>query len=96
MKSSLILLGCLCLLSATAEAQKKPSPPPSVPNPREACQADMHKLCAGVRPGRGRMRACLDSHKHELAAACRDALLKSAPTGTTPKKPMKMGSPTSA
>ncbi|MBN9548266.1 MAG: cysteine rich repeat-containing protein [Alphaproteobacteria bacterium] len=40
----------------------------------QVCRADFDKLCAGVRPGGGRIVACLESHAAELSAPCRDAL----------------------
>ena len=99
MKSSLMLLGCLCMLSLAAQAQQKapakPAPPPPV-NSRKACQADMQKFCGTVQPGRGRMRHCLNEHSSALSAACRDALRKTAPKGPTQKKPASQGAPTTA
>jgi hypothetical protein len=37
---------------------------------REECKADAEKFCKGIRPGRGRILACLKSHQSELAPAC--------------------------
>jgi hypothetical protein len=34
------------------------------------CKADIDKLCKGIRPGGGRILACLKSHQSELAPAC--------------------------
>lgn len=105
MKSSLMLLGCLCVLSLTAQAQEKtpaqtPAPtPPSAPlpvNSREACKTDMQNYCSSVQPGRGRMRRCLNEHKSALSEACRNALRQSAPKQPAPKKPASKASPTTA
>jgi hypothetical protein len=37
---------------------------------REECKADAEKFCKGIRPGQGRILACLKSHQSELAPAC--------------------------
>ena len=37
---------------------------------REECKADAQKFCKGIRPGQGRILACLKSHQVELAPAC--------------------------
>jgi hypothetical protein len=37
---------------------------------REACQPDADKFCKGIKPGGGRLAACLKSHESELAPAC--------------------------
>ena len=38
---------------------------------REACQPDVAKFCADVKPGGGRIMACLKEHASELSDACR-------------------------
>ena len=37
---------------------------------KQACQPDAEKLCKGIKPGEGRIAACLKSHDSELAPAC--------------------------
>jgi phage host-nuclease inhibitor protein Gam len=37
----------------------------------EACKSDAEKLCQGIEPGGGRIRACLKSHEAELSEACK-------------------------
>ena len=37
---------------------------------REECKGDVQKFCQGIRPGQGRIIACLKGHKAELAPAC--------------------------
>ncbi len=39
-----------------------------------ACAPDVLKLCAGVRPGAGRIKACVLEKKAQLSASCQDAL----------------------
>ena len=41
---------------------------------RQACQADMQKLCNGVQPGGGRIMQCFKQHKDELSAPCKAAI----------------------
>jgi hypothetical protein len=41
-----------------------------------ACGNDIDRLCAGVPPGEGRIKACIKAHITELSAPCFDALLK--------------------
>lgn len=40
---------------------------------RQACAADVQKFCATAEKGRGKMRACLDSHANDLSASCQSA-----------------------
>jgi hypothetical protein len=37
---------------------------------KQACQPDAEKFCKGIKPGDGRIAACLKSHESELAPAC--------------------------
>jgi len=41
----------------------------------KACGHDIDRLCAGVPPGEGRIKACIKAHITELSAPCFDALL---------------------
>lgn len=38
---------------------------------RKACHDDVLKFCKGIRPGQGRVAACLKSHEAELSPACK-------------------------
>ncbi len=40
----------------------------------EACRDDAQKLCASVKPGKGRMIKCLKKHQSELSTGCAQAL----------------------
>jgi|SRR6516164_2265611 len=37
---------------------------------RKACGADVGKLCQGIKPGGGRLWACLAARRNALSAAC--------------------------
>ncbi|MCU0848659.1 MAG: cysteine rich repeat-containing protein [Spirochaetes bacterium] len=36
------------------------------------CKADAEKFCKDIKPGHGRIMACLKSHEAELSQACKD------------------------
>ncbi len=59
--AALILLGC-----SAAYAQDRGAV-------REACKADMDRLCADASAGGGR-RDCMRSHRDELSQGCKDAI----------------------
>jgi hypothetical protein len=40
-----------------------------------ACGADIDRLCPGVPPGQGRIKACMKQHITQLSAPCFDAVL---------------------
>jgi hypothetical protein len=42
------------------------------------CATDVQSLCAGVKPGGGRVLACLQSHAGELSVGCSTILSKAA------------------
>ena len=42
--------------------------------PREACRADVERLCTGVHPGGGRIAKCMREHRSEISPDCRTAL----------------------
>ena len=39
---------------------------------RAACTDDAKKLCAGMPPGQGRIRDCMQAHLKELSPTCRE------------------------
>ena len=41
---------------------------------RGACKSDMAEFCKGVKPGGGRMAACLKEHKDQVSDACKSAV----------------------
>ena len=47
----------------------------------KACGADIKAQCAGVQPGKGRIRACVKEHFKDLSEPCQTVLLKAAAVG---------------
>jgi Cysteine rich repeat len=41
---------------------------------RQACQSDFSKYCPGVKPGGGRVIACLAKQKDKLSPACQKVI----------------------
>ena len=41
---------------------------------RQYCRPDVERLCPGVQPGGGRIKACLMQHKNEISVGCAKAL----------------------
>jgi hypothetical protein len=68
--SGLVILAALLLSGSCAMAQSG--------NP---CAGDVKKLCAGIQPGEGRIKACMKSHLSDLSQTCEDRLLTVAITG---------------
>ncbi len=66
--SAAVALAASLLLAGAASAQGGMSAT------RQACQADMQKLCNGVQPGGGRVMQCFKQHKDELSAPCKAAI----------------------
>jgi len=42
---------------------------------RQACTADIKQLCSEVKPGEGRLKACVKEHFSKLSASCQTALI---------------------
>ena len=64
----LMLSGALLLAAAPSQAQ-------DARTIARACAGDIERLCAGVPPGEGRIKACIKAHITELSAPCFDTLL---------------------
>jgi hypothetical protein len=43
-----------------------------------ACKADAEKLCPGVQPGEGRIKACFKQHKDQLSPECKNEISQAA------------------
>jgi len=42
------------------------------------CAVDLKSLCAGIRPGEGRIRGCIESHISKLSLGCSARLSRAA------------------
>jgi len=42
------------------------------------CKADIKRLCGDVKPGEGRIQACLKEHKDEISQECKDTIAAAA------------------
>jgi Cysteine rich repeat len=62
-----ILASILLLVPAGAMAQQAAV--------RQACGTEIQQYCAGMRPGDGRLRACVKEHFTEFSEPCKQALL---------------------
>ena len=70
MRSGFVILTALLLSGSAAVAQAS-----------KPCADDIKKLCAGIQPGEGRIKACIKSHLTELSPTCADQVLTVAVTG---------------
>ena len=62
MKSNILAAAALVFFAANVlKAEEAPKP----------CKADAEKFCKDIKPGGGRLLACLRSHETELSAECR-------------------------
>lgn len=62
-------------LGATLALATLPSHAQTATEIARACAGDIERLCAGVPPGEGRIKACIKAHITELSAPCFDTLL---------------------
>jgi hypothetical protein len=53
-----------------------PRPGQAIAAQRAACGADVGKLCQGIKPGGGRVWACLVRRKSELSPACKEVMAR--------------------
>jgi hypothetical protein len=68
MRSIMVLAAVLALGAPFALAQTAAE--------QAACRADFEKLCAGTKPGGGRVLACLSKQKDKLSDGCRQVVEK--------------------
>jgi hypothetical protein len=72
MRSGHAILTALLLLSGSVAVAQQAGKP---------CAGDIKKLCAGIQPGEGRIKACIKSHLTDLSPTCEDQVLTVAVTG---------------
>jgi hypothetical protein len=70
------IIALVTILCVAAPAAPQPLSPNSGAGAqvREACDAELSKLCGDVLPGGGRKLQCLRDHQDKLSNACRAAL----------------------
>jgi hypothetical protein len=61
-------------LAFAAQAQVSPQMRGEAIALMQICRGDYDRLCASVRPGGGRVLACLQNHAGQLSAACSQAM----------------------
>ena len=55
----------------------------------ETCKADVKQFCADVKPGAGKVTACIKSHFKDLSADCQVAIIRVAAVGRACKADIK-------
>ncbi len=68
------------VLAARARLSDIPHPP-FLNLAEESKAGDIKTLCAGIQPGEGRIKACIESHLTDLSPTCEDRVLTVAVTG---------------
>lgn len=69
----LLVLSLLVVADSAAWAQDYPRSYPGMPQEQKACRGDAERFCRGVADP-SEARACLVSHRREIAARCRRVL----------------------
>lgn len=72
MNSIRLLLAATALLGASAAMAA--DAPAAESGGHGACKADAEKLCPGVQPGEGRLKACFKEHIKDLSPECKKDL----------------------
>lgn len=66
-----VLTMAMSALVPPAPASAQTMPPDVL---RQACGGDVRKLCAGVKPGEGRLVQCLAAQPDKVSATCKTAM----------------------
>jgi len=69
-------LALIALLLATAAPATVHAQKSEMQILRGACGPDVQRLCPGVQPGGGRIKACLMSKKDQMSVGCAKALMQ--------------------
>lgn len=67
----------VAVIGLSQEQEKEVAPGPG----KGVCKADVDKFCKGVRPGGGRIWACLKSNEANLSQPCRDKMAEAREKG---------------
>lgn len=73
LKKALAIATVLLLTTPGAMAQQRAA--------AKACAADIKEKCAGVQPGGGRIKACVQEHFKDLSEPCQAMLVKAVAIG---------------
>jgi acetyl esterase/lipase len=65
-----------CVALAAGLLSARAAPAQDVLSAMQACRDDYRRLCSGVAPGGGAIRACLREHAAELSPQCQDAAMQ--------------------
>ncbi len=79
--AAILALGAALAIGGAAEAA------PSALT--KACAKDIKSFCGNVKPGRGALKACIDSHYKDLSADCQVAIVRAAAVGRACKADIK-------
>jgi len=71
----------LCFVSIQAEEDFQPGTGP--------CMKEVKELCKGIKPGQGRLRACLEENKAKLSPACQKRFEAGKGRGREGKEPLQ-------
>lgn len=66
----------LALLPVLTHAQPAGIDPEEIKALKTYCKADIERLCSGIEPGEGRIKACLMEKKEQMSVGCAQALQK--------------------
>ena len=72
--AGLALVPATFLVAASAQTQVSPQMRSEAMTLMQICRGDYDRLCTGVRPGGGRVLACLQNHANQLSTACGQAM----------------------
>ena len=68
------ILAAACLIGLLALSLSRAGAQDGRGEARQACAADYHRLCAGVSPGGGRIKKCLNDNIDVLSDACKQVV----------------------
>lgn len=83
-----VLIGAIAALSLAAceRGEKQPVQSRQETKKTDPCALDTERLCKGVKPGEGRIIACLKKQQVQLSQACRESINKKALPKKGPNK----------
>jgi hypothetical protein len=73
LRELVLILSLMIVADGGAWAQNRPPSYPGTPQEQKACRGDAERFCRGMTDA-SEVRACLVSHRREIAARCRRVL----------------------